>query len=58
MSIFGAALIMMGRLRHGDVLLQRISGTKENLGRPYFVEKSRTVNHPRCLIFSLIESEF
>jgi hypothetical protein len=27
-------------LRHGDVLLQRISGKKENLGRPYFVERA------------------
>jgi hypothetical protein len=29
-----------GPLRHGDVLLQRISGTKENLGRPFFVERA------------------
>jgi hypothetical protein len=27
-----------GPLRHGDILMQRISGTKENLGRPFFVE--------------------
>src|SRR5579875_1100894 len=30
-----------GPLRHGDILMQRISGTKENLGRPYFVESSQ-----------------
>jgi hypothetical protein len=29
-----------GPLRHGDILLQRISGTKENLGRPFFVESA------------------
>jgi hypothetical protein len=29
-----------GPLRRGDILLQRISGTKENLGRPFFVESS------------------
>ena len=30
-----------GPLRHGDILLQRISGTRENLGRPFFVESSQ-----------------
>jgi hypothetical protein len=29
-----------GPLRHGDILMQRISGTRENLGRPFFVESS------------------
>jgi hypothetical protein len=29
-----------GPLRHGDILMQRISGTKENLGRPFFVESA------------------
>jgi hypothetical protein len=27
-----------GPLRHGDILMQRISGTKENLARPFFRE--------------------
>jgi hypothetical protein len=30
-----------GPLRHGDILMQRISGTKENLGKPFFVESSK-----------------
>lgn len=29
-----------GPLRAGDILMQRISGTKENLGRPFFVESA------------------
>jgi hypothetical protein len=29
-----------GPLRHGDILMQRISGTRENLGRPFFVESA------------------
>ena len=29
-----------GPLRDGDILLQRISGTRENLGRPFFVESA------------------
>jgi hypothetical protein len=29
-----------GPLRHGDILMQRISGTKENLGRPFYVESA------------------
>jgi hypothetical protein len=29
-----------GPIRAGDILLQRISGTRENLGRPFFVESA------------------
>jgi hypothetical protein len=27
-------------LKHEDILIQRISGTRENLGRPFFVESA------------------
>jgi hypothetical protein len=30
-----------GPLQDGDILLQRISGTRENLGRPFYVERSQ-----------------
>jgi hypothetical protein len=30
-----------GPLKHGDILMQRISGTRANLGRPFFVESSK-----------------